>query len=49
VATIRPELLDEITKIAKTRDPQPSFADLMITIISHPKVLESFTKTGVQP
>lgn len=49
VATLRPELLDEITKIASSRNPQPTFADLMISIISHPKVFDSFAKTGVQP
>ncbi len=49
VVTLRPELLEEITKLAKTRNAQPSFADLLITIISHPKVFDSFTKTGVQP
>lgn len=49
VTTIRPELLEEITKIARDRNPQPSFSDLMVSIVSHPKVFDSFIKTGVQP
>lgn len=49
VVTLRPELLQEITRNSLVRSQQPSFSDLMVSIISHPKVFDSFVKMGVQP
>ncbi len=49
LATIRPELLEEISRAARERSPQPSFSDLLISIVNHPKVFDSFIKSGVRP
>ncbi len=49
LASIRPELYSEIASQARTLRTDPGFSELLIAIVSHPKVIESFINSGARP